>query len=217
MIDTLPAPLHERVFTHASWVNDRLESYERLEFLGDSLLGAAVAEHLYERLPAAPEGVLARARASAVSRESCTAVAVELGLERDLRARAAQLGMEADELVASDSVLGSVLEAAIGACQLAYGPAEAIAAVRRAMAGRVDYALQTHVDHKTELQELLARQGASVTYLQVDVSGPAHRRLFTTVAMVGDREVGRGSGTSKKRSEQAAAREALLQLAPAAG
>lgn len=205
------------MFTHASWVEDRLDSYERLEFLGDSLLGAAVAEHLYTRLPAASEGVLARARASAVSRESCTAVAAELGLERDLRERAAELHAEAGELLVSGSVLGAVLEAAIGACQLAFGPAETIAAVRAAMAGRVDYALRTHVDHKTELQELLARQGASVTYLQIDVSGPAHRRLFTTAAMVGDREVGRGSGTSKKRSEQAAAREALLQLGSAAG
>jgi ribonuclease-3 len=205
------------VFTHASWVDDRLDSYERLEFLGDSLLGAAVAEHLYTRLPAASEGVLARARASAVSRESCTAVAIELGLERDLRERAADIHADADELLVSGSVLGAVLEAAIGACQLAFGPAETMSAVRVAMAGRVDYALQTHVDHKTELQELLARQGASVTYLQIDVSGPAHRRLFTTAAMVGDREVGRGSGTSKKRSEQAAAREALLQLGSAAG
>ncbi|HUZ84944.1 MAG TPA: ribonuclease III domain-containing protein [Gaiellales bacterium] len=205
------------MFTHASWVDDRLSSNERLEFLGDSVLGAAVAAHLFDLLPDAPEGVLARARASAVSRESCTSVAVELGLAADLEQRARRLGTDAAALVASDSVLGSVLEAAIGACQLAFGPAETLPAVRAAMAHRVAYALESHVDHKTELQERLARRGSSVTYLQIDVSGPPHRRRFTSVAMVGDREAGRGSGTSKKRSEQAAAREALLELGSGAG
>ena len=177
------------------------------------MLGAAVAEQLFALLPDAPEGVLARARSSAVSRESCTLVAQELGLDRDLKRRAAELGgVDASELAASGSVLGSVLEAAIGACQLAFGPVETAAAVRAAMAGRVDYALRSHVDHKTELQEILARQGASVTYREIEASGPPHRRRFTTVALVGEHELGRGSGTSKKRSEQAAAQQALARL-----
>lgn len=176
------------------------------------MLGAAVAEQLFALLPDAPEGVLARARSSAVSRSSCTLVAQQLGLDRDLEQRAAELGADPSELVASGSVLGSVLEAAIGACQLAFGPVETAAAVRAAMSGRVDYALRSHVDHKTELQEILARQGASVTYREIEASGPPHRRRFTTVALVGERELGRGSGTSKKRSEQAAAQQALARL-----
>ena len=81
-----------------------------------------------------------------------------------------------------------------------------------AFADRVDYVLQRHVDHKTVLQEQLARRGASVTYAVTETSGPPHQRLFTTVAMVGELELGRGSGSSKKASEQAAAREALANI-----
>ncbi len=78
-----------------------------------------------------------------------------------------------------------------------------------AFAERVAYAVEGHVDHKTVLQEELARRGASVTYELVETTGPDHERRFTTAAMVEGRELGRGSGPSKKASEQAAAREAL--------
>jgi ribonuclease-3 len=82
--------------------------------------------------------------------------------------------------------------------------------------GRIQYALTSHVDHKTELQEELARQGRQVVYNVLDVKGPPHDRTFTCAAMVDGEEAGVGSGRSKKAAEQAAAREALDRLAPAA-
>jgi ribonuclease-3 len=174
------------------------------------VLGLALAHHLYRRLPDRPEGELARVRAYAVSRESCVVVAHELGLDRDLRAQAARLGAaDADVLAASEGVRAALVEAAIGACYLEFGFERVADAVVEAFRGRLDYALSEHVDYKTVLQEELARRDRSVTYVLAETSGPPHQRVFTTVAVVGDHELGRGSGPSKKASEQRAARQAL--------
>jgi ribonuclease III len=205
------------VFSHSSWVAEREQSYERLEFLGDSVLSLSIANHLYQRFPERPEGDLARFRANVVSRPGCAAAARGLGLGGLLEAEAAEIGSEAAAtapmLAASDTVLAELVEAAIGACFLAYGFEAVAPAVVSAFAERVEYVLEEHVDHKTVLQEELARQGWSVTYLLVDAIGPDHDRLFTTAAVVDGRELGRGSGASKKASEQEAAREALRALA----
>jgi ribonuclease-3 len=205
------------VFSHSSWVAERELSYERLEFLGDSVLSLSIAGHLYQRFPQRPEGDLARFRANIVSRPGCAAAARGLGLGPLLETEAAGIGSEAAAtapmLAASDTVMAELVEAAIGACFLAFGFEAVAAAVVDAFAERVEYVLEEHVDHKTVLQEELARQGWSVTYLLVDAIGPDHDRLFTTAAVVEGRELGRGSGTSKKASEQEAAREALTALA----
>jgi ribonuclease-3 len=201
------------VFTHGSWVEQRGDSYERLEFLGDSVLGLAVARHLFERFPDWPEGELARTRQVVVSRDSCATVARRLGLVADLVAEGRRRGIEdLDGPARSRAVAAALVEAAIGAVFLHVGHGAAAAAVVGAFADRVDYAVDAHVDYKTVLQEALARQGASVTYRLVETSGPPHRRRFTTAATVGDRDLGIGSGASKKASEQAAAREALHGL-----
>jgi len=178
------------------------------------VLGLAVAAELYRRFPDRPEGDLARIRAHVVSRESCAAVARELGLDRDLRAQsaAARGGEDIELLTGSEAVMGALVEAAIGAAFLEFGFDETAQAVVAAFDDRVRFALDEHVDHKTVLQEELARRGASVTYLLTETAGPPHQRVFTTSARVGDRELGRGSGPSKKVSEQAAAREALANL-----
>ena len=200
-------------FTHSSWVERRQTSYERLEFLGDSVLGLAIAQHLYERFPDRPEGDLAKVRAQVVSRTSCAVVARKLGLDRDLAEEGERVGAEEiDALIRSQSVVAATVEAVIGAVFIHSGFDLTAEAVVAAFADRVDYVLQRHVDHKTVLQEQLARRGASVTYAVIDTSGPPHQRLFTTVAMVGELELGRGSGSSKKASEQAAAREALANI-----
>ncbi len=200
-------------FTHSSWVERRQTSYERLEFLGDSVLGLAIAQHLYERFPDRPEGDLAKVRAQVVSRTSCAVVARKLGLDRDLAAEGERVGAEEiDALIRSQSVVAATVEAVIGAVFIDSGFDRTAEAVVAAFADRVDYVLQRHVDHKTVLQEQLARRGASVTYAVTDTSGPPHQRLFTTVALVGELELGRGSGSSKKASEQAAAREALANI-----
>jgi ribonuclease-3 len=217
------AALEKRIghrFTAPRLLEDALargtERYERLEFLGDSVLSLSIAEHLYRRFPDRREGDLARFRANVVSRAGCAAAARELGLGELLQAEAVAIGSEAvataPMLAASETVLAELVEAAIGACFLAFGFERVAAAVVAAFAGRVEYVLEEHVDHKTVLQEELARQGWSVTYLLVDAIGPDHDRLFTTAAIVDGRELGRGSGSSKKASEQEAAREALKAL-----
>jgi ribonuclease III len=197
-------------------VDDRADSYERLEFLGDGVLGLAVADELYRRFPDRPEGDLARIRAHAVSRQSCAEVARSLQLDGDLAAQAERCERQTDieTLVRSQAVMAALVESAIGAAYLEYGLEPVAAAVVDAFAGPIAFAVEQHVDHKTVLQEELARLGSSVTYRLMETSGPPHRRTFTTAAMVGERELGRGSGMSKKASEQAAAREALAALDP---
>jgi ribonuclease-3 len=204
------------VFSHSSWVEVREQSYERLEFLGDSVLSLSIARHLYQRFPLRPEGDLARARANVVSRPGCAAAARGLGLGDLMVEESFSLGAEAIAaaplLAQSDTVLAELVEAAIGACFLEFGFDLVAGAVVASFADRIEYALEQHVDHKTVLQEELARQGRSVTYLLVEAIGPDHDRLFTTAAVVDGREFGRGSGGSKKASEQEAAREALEVL-----
>jgi ribonuclease III len=213
LIDGLPAELREAAFTHSSWLPERSRSYERLEFLGDGVLGLAIAHHLFRRLPDRAEGELARVRAHVVSRESCSAVSDALGLAADLAARAGELGAgDAGAVVESLAVRAAVVEAAIGACFLEHGFERVADAVVEAFAGRVEYALVEHVDFKTVLQEELARLDRSVTYVVAETSGPPHQRSYTSVAMVGGHELGRGSGSSKKASEQRAARQALEAL-----
>ncbi len=152
-------------------------------------------------------------RAHVVSRESCALVADELGLATDLAARGVALGaMDPAALIESQAVRAALVEAAIGGCYVQHGFERVADAVVEAFSGRVDYALVEHVDYKTVLQEELARLDRSVTYVVAETSGPPHQRAYTSVAMVGGDELGRGSGSSKKASEQRAARQALEAL-----
>ena len=199
--------------THSSWAPDRASSYERLEFLGDSVLELAVARELYERYPDFAEGQLAKIRSHVVSRESCSVVARELGLGERMAERA--VSVPQDELVRlsrNRNVLAALLEAALGALFLEYGFEQIEEAVVAAFSGQIEYALTTHVDHKTELQEALARMGRAVTYSVLDVEGPPHDRTFTCAAVIDGEETGVGKGPSKKAAEQEAAREALAKL-----
>ncbi len=213
MIDELPPKRLEPVLTHPSWAAERALSYERLEFLGDSVLELAVARSLFERFPEFSEGRMAKIRSHVVSRASCAVVSRELGLGERLRGRAVGLpGEEADRLCRNRNVLAAVLEAALAALFLELGFERIERAVVAAFAGRIEYALTHHVDHKTELQEALARLGRSVTYVVLEVDGPPHDRTFTAAALIEGEEHGVGSGRSKKDAEQEAAREALAKL-----
>jgi len=208
----------EIVFTHASWASERVASYERLEFLGDSVLELAVAHALYERHPDFPEGRLTKARAHVVSRATCAAVAQELGLGARLAAHAPEAAAEdAARLATTPSVIGAVLEAALGALFLEYGFAAIEGAIVTAFEERIELAVTTRVDHKTDLQELLARSGRRVAYTEISAAGPAHDRHFTCAALVDGEELGRGEGRTKKEAEQAAAREALEKVESAPG
>ncbi|HZU21137.1 MAG TPA: ribonuclease III [Gaiellaceae bacterium] len=200
------------MFTHSSWAANRASSYERLEFLGDSVLELAIARALYDRFPAFSEGRMAKVRSHVVSRASCAVVSRELGLDERLLATATGAADEVERLAANRNVLAALLEAAIAAVYLEHGFERIEPAIVAAFESRIDYALTTHVDHKTELQEQLARSARTVTYQTLKVEGPPHDRSFTAAAVIEGTVVGTGVGRSKKDAEQQAAREALAAL-----
>ena len=203
------------MFTHASWTERRSESYERLAFLGDSVLGLAVTDYLYPRFEAERFGAgrLTKIRAQAVSGVSCRAVAVRLALPERLRAAAPEAVREsAPTLLETERVLASVIEAVIGACYLHAGYGRTAEAVVDAFAPEIEQALENPVDFKSTLQERLAQRGAVVAYDVTAEHGPPHDRTFEVLASVEEQEVGRGSGRSKKAAEQEAARGALENL-----
>ena len=211
------------MFTHASWTERRADSYERLAFLGDSVLSLAVSTHLYrqerDRFGA---GRLTKVRAQAVSGRACRRVAVRLGVPQRLQAMArarvssARGGQSADELVRSERVLASITEAIIGACYLEFGFEATASAVVEAFRDEIAEATQRPLDFKSALQELLARRGDVVAYVVTAEEGPPHDRTFQVVAQVDESVVGRGSGRSKQDAEQEAARAAIEALEAAA-
>jgi len=202
------------VFTHSSWAPDRASSYERLEFLGDSVLELAIAHALYNDYPDFSEGRLAKIRSHVVSRASCAVVARDLELGARLQAIGRELIPEDElgRLMKNRNVLAALLEASLAALFLEHGFRKIEQAIVEAFAARIEYALTSHVDFKTELQEALARRGRSVSYSVLNVDGPPHDRTFTCAATVDGEQVGVGHGQSKKAAEQAAAQEVLAKL-----
>jgi ribonuclease-3 len=185
------------------------------------VLELAVARELYDRYPDFSEGRMAKIRSHVVSRASCAVVAREL----KLGARLAEQGKdvpaeEIGRLTKNRNVLAALLEAALAALFLEYGFEPIERAIVAAFQSRIQYALTTHVDHKTELQEALARRGLSVNYAVLDVDGPPHDRRFTCAAVIDGEQRGVGKGASKKAAEQEAAKQAFeamgLEAAPAA-
>jgi ribonuclease-3 len=211
MLDELPEDLSRQVFTHASWSERRSDSYARLAFLGDSVLGLAVTSHLYPRLEADRYGAgqLTKIRAQAVSGVSCRAVAERLGVPERLSEVARSEQGHSAEALNTERVLASVIEAVIGACYLNAGHERTVAAVVEAFAPEIERALDHPVDFKSTLQERLARRGEVVAYEVQGELGPPHDRTFEVAALVDGAEIGRGSGRSKKLAEQQAARDAL--------
>jgi ribonuclease III len=213
LVAELPPERAAAVFTHSSWAADRSKSYERLEFLGDSVLELALAHELYHRFPDFDEGQMAKIRSHVVSRASCAVVAHELGLgDRLIETAAESGGGELTRLAGNRNVLAAVLEAALAALYLEHGFEPIRRAIVAAFESRIEFALTNQVDHKTELQETLARSGRSVTYALLNAEGPPHNRLFTSAAIIDGEEAGVGRGSSKKAAEQNAAKEALFRL-----
>ena len=215
LLDELPLTLRRQALTHSSWVEHRADSYGRLAFLGDSVLGLTVSEHLFRRFPRADIGRLTKMHGQAVSGRACAEVAAELGVPELLRATAPDRidgGIEADSLLASERALASVCEAVIGAVYLHHGFEATAEATLAAFAAEIELACERLLDFKSALQERLARQGSRVRYEVTGESGPAHDRTFEVAATVDDEVIGRGSGRSKKVAEQAAAEEALVGI-----
>jgi ribonuclease-3 len=201
LIDGLAPDLKLRVFTHTSWTDDRGDAYERLAFLGDSVLGMVVAEQLLRANVDATAGDLTKIRAQAASRAACARVAADLGAAERLAANAptsAELPIE--DVISAQSVLAEVCEAAIAV------------AVGEAFADEIVNAEDNPGDYKSSLQEFLARRGDKPVYLLIDSEGPPHDRRFECAVEIRGDRYGTGTGRSKKEAEQAAAAATLATL-----
>jgi ribonuclease III len=153
---------------------------------------------------------MAKIRAHVVSRQSCAVVGGRLRLGERLIDLAGQSDLaDVERLSRNRNVLAALVEACLGALYLEHGFEPIRAAIVDAFSDQIDYALEGHVDYKTELQEELARRGLAVSYSVLDAQGPPHDRTFTCAATIDGKEAGVGTGPSKKAAEQAAAREAL--------
>lgn len=191
--------------THRSWAyeNGNAPHNERLEFLGDSVLGQAVTVTLYERHPELEEGALAKRRASVVSTVALAEIARRIEIGPHIR-----LG-RGEEMTGGrnkDSILADTTEALIGATYLSVGPEAATALVLRLVGPLLDDPERygAAVDPKTSLQELAARMQRPAPVYSVTATGPDHNRVFTATVAVGD-YAAEGIGTSKKSAEMAAA------------
>jgi ribonuclease III len=214
LFEDTPEELRRQALSHSSWVEKRTDSYGRLAFLGDSVLGLSVAALLYREHPDADIGELTKILNQAVSGRACAEVAREMSLPEMLADEAPDQGdgLPVETLLASERTLASVCEAVIGACYLAHGFERTAAAVVEAFDAEVEQATRERLDFKSELQERLARDGETVNYEVTDEAGPPHDRRFQIRASVEGDEIGIGSGRSKKEAEQAAARHALENL-----
>ncbi len=215
LIDELPAELRAQALTHSSWTERRVDSFERLAFLGDSVLGLAIATELSERFPSVAAGGLTKVHNQAVSGVSCAEVGRRLGVPEMLRANEPEgvtAAIPAEVLLDGERPLPEATEALIGACYLAFGFERTAAAVAAAFEPRIELASETRIDFKSALQELLARRGARVSYEVIAATGPPHRRTFEVEAIVDSERVGEGVGRSKKAAEQVAAEQALKRL-----
>lgn len=197
---------YERALTHGS---QGAVNYERLEFLGDRVLGLTIAEWLYERFPDEPEGKLSRRFNSLVTGQVCAEVAREIGVPAHLR-----LGKQArdDGAAGSDNVLGDVMEALIGAFFLERGFDAAKTLVRRLWDSRIDAQAAAPKHPKSTLQEWAAANNRRPPeYELLDRSGPGHAPRFRVRAVIGKLAEAEGEGSSKQEAETAAA-AALLEV-----
>ena len=205
--------LLRHAMTHSSYANEHksegLTSNERLEFLGDSVLGMVVADHLYHTYPNMPEGELTRTRAALVCEGSLHEIAKELELGDYLRLGK---GEDAGGGRHRPSILADAVESLLAAVYLdgGIGPARKIIqafVLNRAVERAVDR------DYKTALQELVQRKpGSAITYRLVRESGPDHCRLFEMEVSIGGVPAGQGEGRTKKEAEQQAAKAAIAAL-----
>lgn len=219
LLGGLSPELRTQAFTHTSWTDDRAQSYERLAYLGDGVLGMVVADALIHSHPEATVGELTKIRARAVSRAACTRVGATLDLKGQLQSSAPETAeIPVADVVGASSVIAEVCEAVIGAVFTQYGYRETAAAVTAAFAEEIAVAAEHPNDPKSDLQEFLARRGQKPDYLVIGSGGPAHDRRFECAVEIRGDRYGTGSGRSKKEAEQAAAQETLQQLkAPSDG
>lgn len=189
------------------------ESYERLEFLGDRVLGLVVAQMVYDNFPEEPEGALARRFAALVRGEALADVATTIGLAPHVRATAAELEDASD----NPAILANVCEAVIAAIYLDGGLEPARRFIERHWRTMMEADRRPPKDCKTELQERMQGAGHPLPrYAVVERSGPSHAPAFTVEVSVAGASPMRGGGRSRRSAEQEAARAMLRQLGPGA-
>ena len=210
--------LLQNALAHSSYANERwhdsLKSNERLEFLGDSILGMIVAEYLYEKYPNRPEGELSRMRADMVCETSLAKIAEKIGLGKHLL-----LGNGEEQGGGRNrpSILADAVESVIAASFLDGGMEAAKAFVYKFVLCNVPETKLKNTDYKTMLQERVQKKKNQVlAYEMVDQSGPDHDKQFVVAVSLNGQVVGKGIGSSKKRAEQDAARVAMETLFPEA-
>lgn len=194
--------------THRSYAAEHhlAVSYERLEFLGDAVLQLTVTRYLYDAYPELPEGEMAKVRAAVVNQRSLATIARGLGVGPVIRlGHGEELSGGRDK----DSILADVIEAVLGAIYLDGGYEAAEALIREQWVGLVDDRAEApgRRDYKTRLQEILAQRGQQPRY-EVTAAGPDHAKVFAAEVWAGGKKLGSGTGTSKKRAQQAAAEAA---------
>lgn len=203
--------LLERALTHASVASTRLRSNERLEFLGDAVLGAVVCEDLFLRYPESPEGELTRIKSVVVSRASCGRISRKLGLQEFLFVGK---GVAVQKHV-PNSILAALFEALVGAIYLDGGFEAARDFILRVVDDEINRAAEslTGVNYKSLLQQFAQKDlGRVPTYVVLDEQGPDHSKCFHVAAVIGHRTFDPAWGASKKVAEQRAAQNALVEL-----
>ena len=205
--------LLENALTHSSCANEsrgKLQSNERLEFLGDSILGMIVADHLFRNHPDLPEGELTRTRAALVCEDSLVEVAEALGLGEYLRLGK---GEEAGGGRQRPSIRADAVEAILAAVYLDGGIGSVRKIIQRYILSREVAGLTKPRDYKTALQELVQRESGQVLrYRLTGEEGPDHNKRFFVAVDLNDEAVGSGTGRSKKEAEQMAAKAAIEAL-----
>lgn len=204
-----------QALTHSSWANENKKSgilcNERLEFLGDSVLGFTVAEFLYRNMPEMPEGQMTRLRSELVCEKSLEGASSALDLGHYLRLGR---GEELSGGRSRPSILADTFEAVVAAIYLDGGIEPAKALVTRYILSKYKEGGPAGYDYKTALQELVQRKsGQSLTYHMIGESGPDHMKLFSVEVRLNGVVKGEGSGKNKKEAEQAAAKIACEKMA----
>lgn len=206
--------LLKNALTHSSYANENraegISSNERLEFLGDSVLGFVTAKHLYSMQPTLSEGKMTRLRAELVCEQSLHGVALDLDLGRYLRMGH---GEEKNSGRTRPSILADAVEAVIAAMFLDGGIAAPESFIERMILSPESIEAHHAADYKTELQELVQQKSGQVlTYAPTGESGPDHAKVFSASVSLNGEVIGEGSGRTKKEAEQAAACQALKKL-----
>ncbi|AHI23108.1 ribonuclease III [Corynebacterium vitaeruminis] len=209
----IPSDLLIHALTHRSFANENghLPNNERLEFLGDAVLGLSVAGQLYEQYPTRPESDISKMRASIVSRYGLADIAREIELGQYILLGKGEIVTDGRD---KDSILADTTEAILGAIYRTHGFEVARDVVLRLFKHKIDVASATgrHQDWKTTLQERLAERKLEMPIYEASSTGPEHDQTFTAVVFVQGQKLGEGQGTNKKLAEQAAAHVAVNAL-----